>query len=265
MNIRYYMRLIDINAFKLAAEHFNCIILLRRLNPYSLQYVGKQGYMPKSIFCKAKTAKRNVVIPGTGAIANVAGLVADPTLPGLSTAFSNPGEAFDMWNKFLKTLGVKSLNRVDLYNKLPVERGGFYTVQSDPLKPHYGALMYCPFLPSDVHHFNLSTFYLSNCLFIHGDYDLYGLVPADEREKRLVTRGQLLGQANFFTPLLEPVKNFINQRIGSPMVQHGAQENLDHSDDTVDIFWPDGRISQQHGIQQIDKFYKEELGNRSVG
>ena len=75
----------------------------------------------------------------------------------------------------------------------------------------------------------------------------------------------MLGQTNYYSPLLKPVQNFINQRIGTPMVQHGAQENLGHSDDHVDIFWPDGRITQKHGIQRIKEFYKGELGNRDVG
>jgi hypothetical protein len=259
------MRLIDIRTFKQAAEQFSCIIIVRRLNPASLQYVGKQGYIPKSIFCKAKTAKNNVIIPGTGQLSLVAGLVVDPTLPGMSAAFSNIGDAQKMWKNLLDNLGVKSLNTIDLYKKLPVERGGFYTVQNEASKSHYGALKFCPFIPSDVNQFKLSTFYLSNSYFIHGDYDLYGLIPANEREKRLVAHGEMLGQANYYSPLLKPVQNFINQRIGTPMVQHGAQENLGHSDDHVDIFWPDGRITQKHGIQQIKEFYKGELSNRDVG
>lgn len=265
MNINKYMRVVDIQAFKQAALRFNCIIAVRRLNPASLPYVGKHGYMPKSIFCKAKTAKNNIQIPGTGQVSIVAGLVVDPTLPGMRAAYYDISGAEDMWHKFLQILGVKSLSKIDLYHTLPVERGGFYTVQSDVSRPHYGALMYCPFVPSDVHNFKLSTFYLKNSFFIHGDYDLYALIPADEREGRLVSHGQLLGQANFYTPLLESVQTFINQNIHTPMVQHGAQENLGHSDDTVDIFWPDGRITQRYGILEIKEFYKGELGNRDVG
>lgn len=265
MSINNYMRSIDINAFKLAADLFKCIIMVRRLNPASLPFVGKQGYMPKSIFCKAKTAKNNVIVPGTGQMSNIAGLVADPTLPGILAGFAPSSDAEKWWHKFLAQLGVKSLRKVDLYSKLPEERGGFYTVQDEVSQPHYGALIYCPFIPSDLNQFTLSTYYLTNRFFIHGDYDLYGLIPTDEREMRLVTRGQLLGQANFYTPLLQPVQNFINQRIGLPMVQHGSQENIGHSDDSVDIFWPDGRISERHGIAKLIDFYKVELGNRGVG
>ncbi len=265
MSINQYMRIIDIEAFKQAAQRFNSIIMLRRLNPASLPYVGIHGYMPKSIFCKAKTAAYNVIVPGSGQVSRIAGLVVDPTLPGMRAAFSNICNAEKMWYKFLAELGVNSLNQVDLYHKLPEERGGFYTVQNEAANPHYGALMFCPFIPSDVQQFKLSTFYLTNCFFIHGDYDLYGLIPADERENHRVDKGKLYGQANFYTPLLEPVQNFINQCIGTPMVQHGAQENIAHSDDSIDIFWPDGRIKQKHGIVQITELYKGELGNRDVG
>ncbi|MDX2445561.1 MAG: hypothetical protein QNK30_17330 [Bacteroidales bacterium] len=265
MSINQYMRTVDIEAFKQASQRFNCIIMLRRLNPASLPYVGMRGYMPKSIFCKAKTATYNVNVPGYVQRSMVAGLVVDPTMPGMGAAFSNTSNAKEMWAEFLKKLGVKSLNVIDLYEKLPVERGGFYTVQNEAAKPHYGALMFCPFIPSDVQQFKLSTFYMQNSFFIHGDYDLYGLIPADERENREMNIGQLFGQANFYTPLLEPVQNFINQYIGTPMVQHGAQENMAHSDDSIDIFWPDGRITQKHGIVQITEFYKGEVGNRDVG
>lgn len=267
MAINQYMRAVDVEAFQQAARHFDAIILMRRLNPASLPYVGKTGYIPKSIYCKAKTAKSDAFVPGSGRISKVAGLVVDPTLPGMQSVFPNVADqvkAMDAWQKFIATLGVSGLTSEHLYHRLPVERGGIYLVQSDPLKPHYGAVMYCPFIPADLHHFSLSTFYLANTSFIYGDYDLYGVVPAEEREQRLVSAGYLLGQPHFSTPLLGPISSFINRHIGVQMVQHGSQEHLGHTNEPLDVFWPDGRITELEGISAVTRLYENEFGGRQV-
>ncbi len=267
MTVEQYMRAVDIDAFQQAARQFTAIILVRRLNPASLPYIGKPCYMPKSIYCKAKTAKCDAFAPESGRMANVAGLVVDPTLPGLARAFPKAEDlanALHAWKKFLQTLGVSGLTREHLYSRLPVERGGFYLVQCDPFQAHYGAVMYCPFTPSDVQQFRLSKLYMSNTFFIHGDYDLYGIIPGQEREQRLLSSGQLLGQAHFSTPLLQPVMQFINHRIGVPMVQHGSQENLGHTDEALDVFWPDGRITGLDGISAVTRLYEKEFGGRKI-
>ncbi len=267
MSIEHHMRPVDIEAFQQAARQFTAIILVRRLNTASLPYIGRPGYMPKSIYCKAKTAKADAFAPESGRMANVAGLVVDPTLSGLDRAFPRPDDlanARHAWKKFLATLGVTGLTREHLYHRLPVERGGFYLVQSDPFQAHYGAVMYCPFTPADLQQFQLSTFYLSKTFFIHGDYNLYGIIPGNEREQRLVSSGKLLGQAHFSTPLLQPIMQFLNHRIGTPMVQHGSQEHLGHTDETLDVFWPDGRITELDGISAVNRLYETEFGGRKV-
>jgi len=43
MTVKQYMRAIDIEAFRQAARQFTAIILVRRLNPGSLPYIGKPG------------------------------------------------------------------------------------------------------------------------------------------------------------------------------------------------------------------------------
>ncbi len=53
MSIEQHMRPVDIEAFQQAARQFTAIILVRRLNPASLPYIGRPGYIPKSIYCQA--------------------------------------------------------------------------------------------------------------------------------------------------------------------------------------------------------------------
>jgi len=110
-------------------------------------------------------------------MAHVAGLVVDPTLPGLERAFPRPEDlanARHSWKKFLQTLGVSGLTREHLYHRLPVERGGFY------------------------------------------------------------------------------------------LVQHGSQEHLGHTDEALDVFWPDGRITKLDGISAVTRLYEQEFGGRKV-
>src|SRR5271156_2274451 len=61
------MRPQDKLVFLEAASHFQVWILVRRTNVASLKYIGKPGYIPKRIDCKAKTAdldKTNLKLAG---------------------------------------------------------------------------------------------------------------------------------------------------------------------------------------------------------
>ncbi len=62
-------------------------ILVRGTNHHSLQYVGRSGYAPKPIHCKAKTAK----------MGPFAGLVVDPNLA--TSAFPAGDKAFEVWRE----------------------------------------------------------------------------------------------------------------------------------------------------------------------
>ena len=87
------MRLNDKKIFLQVAQELKLWILVRRTNPASLQYIGRAGYAPKPIDCKAKTADQNV---GPSLLA---GLVVDPTVQPL--AFSPPKreKAIEEWRK----------------------------------------------------------------------------------------------------------------------------------------------------------------------
>jgi hypothetical protein len=78
-----------------AAREFQVFILVRDTNPASLQYIKQNGYAPKRIDCKAKTAE-------TG---EFAGLVVDPTKLGTS-AFSEQKleKALREWENFVPVL-----------------------------------------------------------------------------------------------------------------------------------------------------------------
>jgi len=88
------MRPIDKRVFLQAAQELKLWILVRRTNSESLQYIGRGGYMPKPIDCKAKSADYNV------GPAQVAGLVVDPTLQPLAFSPKKLLQANKEWRKY---------------------------------------------------------------------------------------------------------------------------------------------------------------------
>jgi len=68
-------------------------ILVRRTNPASLKYIGMNGYVPKPIHCKAKTADQDV------GSAKLAGLVVDPTLQPFAFTKTRHDEAMKEWRE----------------------------------------------------------------------------------------------------------------------------------------------------------------------
>jgi hypothetical protein len=75
---------------------------------------------------------------------------------------------------------------------------------------------------------------------IHGDYDLYDVIDPLQAQRNLAAVETLLGQAHRRGPKFYAVQQFINSRIGVPMVQHGGEaQYTDHSEQAVDAFGPD--------------------------
>ncbi|MCC6512079.1 MAG: hypothetical protein IT423_23480 [Pirellulaceae bacterium] len=87
------MRSVDKAVFLQAAREMNLWILVRRTNPASLEYIGRVGYTPKPIDCKAKTADLNV------GLCNSAGLVVDPTVQPQAFSPSKREKALDEWRR----------------------------------------------------------------------------------------------------------------------------------------------------------------------
>jgi len=75
--------------------------------------------------------------------------------------------------------------------------------------------------------------------YVHADYDLYDIIDVDAPTRNLAAVETLLGQPHRRGAHLLAVQEFINSRIGVPMVQHGAEaQYADHSQQAIDVFGP---------------------------
>jgi hypothetical protein len=104
--------------------------------------------------------------------------------------------------------------------------------------------------------------------YIHGDYDLKGIVLPGQEQRILTLVTESLGQDARRGPKFYEVQEFVNDAIGKPMVQHGAEdEYLDHSEDldeTVFVFFPYVRKPKVlHGPAQTRSWYEKELKGRT--
>jgi len=119
-----------------------------------------------------------------------------------------------------------------------------YTVDSDPKSKHYGCL-------------RLQGSY------IHGDYDLYDIIDVAQPPRNLASVETLLGQPHRRGANLLRVQQFINSRIGSPMVQHGGEaQYADHSEQAIDAFGPNGEDVTILNEFSVRAWYKERFGGR---
>lgn len=233
-----------VRAFVAAAKEFNCYILVRETGRAALGWVGKRGYTGKRADLKAKTADRNATPPP------VAGLVCSPLLR--PDSFTRP--------RLLGENGKKGARELWMANRHlitePNDKRGFddnrqprgcktpYLVQTNPTHRHYGCVA-------------LVDRGLLVPRYVHGDYDLYAILPAGEAvdwdparvrdaplistmdppasltfEERLNLRDKKV--ANKEGPQSFQVATFINTRIaqrspdllGALMVNHGEQVNL---------------------------------------
>lgn len=197
------MRPSDKLIFSQVARQLGLWILVRRTNPASLKYIGRPGYVPKPIDCKAKTADRDV---GRW---QLAGLVADPTLCPEAFGPAKLAKATEIWTTFSReqALGWP---------------GARYAVVSDRSSPHYGGLTL---------HGN----------YIHGDYDLYDIVDPEQARRNLAAIETSAGQPHMRGPNVYKVMTAINSQIGAPMLQHGGEmQYTDHSQQAIDVFGPAG-------------------------
>jgi hypothetical protein len=159
-------------AFFGVANQLKCWIGLREPNELSDRWIGRPGYTPKSVHCKAKTAD-NRFHPW-------AGLVVNPNVCTDAFHHSTLADAIDKWQKF--TDG----------NRLP---GGFTCDESGSEK---GLVK-------------------SRGAAIHADFDLMVVCKADSSGAMAYTSPEEQ------TELSEQVGKLLNQRFGSPMIQHGSE------------------------------------------
>lgn len=234
-------------AFRAAAMHLNCWILVRETNPASLQYIDSPDYTPKPIDCKPKTADSNA----NGK--KLAGLVIVPSIHG-SDAFSSKKfpKAMECWNDFLALHGVNVCNDPKLTTQ---ERGikeaedlnqkrSEYSVDLDKRSDHFGCLQF-------------------RKMWIHGDYDLKDIILEGQECRNLAAVETLRDQPHMRGPRFYRVQSIINTRLGKEMIQHsGEAQYADHSEDVVDVFGPKGQYNHLVGVGQIRSWY--ERHNRDI-
>jgi len=103
--------------------------------------------------------------------------------------------------------------------------------------------------------------------YIHGDYDLKGIVLPGQEFRVLSLVTESLGQDARRGPKFYEVQEFVNSAIGKPMVQHGAEdEYLDHSTDleeTIFVFFPEEKQPKLlRGPAETRAWYERELKGR---
>lgn len=231
-----------ISIFVAAAREFNCHILVRKTGQASLSWVGKRGYIGKRADMKAKTANQNV------GRYQLAGLVCSPFLQPLGFTPERLVSAHKEWSKCHHLITVPN-NRTG-FDDQRQPRGCLtpYLVQTNPDSKHYGCVA-------------LIDMGLLIPRYVHGDYDLYAIIPASEpfdpnSVKSVTTRlgstmrpaamgwqqYERLSAENKESELSFRVATYINNRIegtspdllGALMVNHGEQLNLGKSGQTFE-------------------------------
>lgn len=254
-DISNHLSPLHIAAFKGAAKLYNVAIIVRRTNTHSLKHIGKSYAVPKRLDCKAKTADNFFVHP-QGGYKDVAGLVVDPNLTG--PAAFNPSkysEALECWTDFATSkLSPRIKTLQDLLAFTYVPDGRFYFVDLDPKSPYYGCVKFA---------IN-SLIAAGKC--IHGDFDLYAIVPMDYPEYNEATFETRLNTIHARSPDFFDVQHFVNNRIGIPMVQHGADESYrsQHRDESMDIFLPGGDVDFVRNGAELAAYYNTTFRGRKL-
>lgn len=247
------MRLKDHAAFQQAALNYKVYILVRGTNPASLDRISDPRCCAKRLDCKAKTADNDVVVANKPR--STAGLVTDPTIVG-PAAYNEKkyNKALDEWAKFKPLLATNAFDASGKQQALYFSAGKFYGVQLNPESEFYGCVMFS----------TMSS--VPGARYIHGDYDLYALVPANNVTQTIMVVEELLGQKHARSKEFMDVQNFINRRLERPMVLHGDQEKYAaHSDEQVYVFYPDGRIVVEiNGYAAVAKFYETVFRGRQT-
>lgn len=243
-------------AFQEAARLYKVYILVRRTNLRSLAYVGDPRCVPKRLDCKAKTADRDYTHPRHGRKA-VAGLVVDPTITGRE-AFASAdkfAKAEYEWGKFAKEMLDAAATSFEGQRRLTyLPNGKLYFVDLDPASPRFGCLKFS------------SSSLLSAGKYIHGDFDLYGIVPEENPALNIAVMEQRLEQRHARSPEFFDVQHYINRRLGVTMVLHGAQEGYAdaHSDEGIDVFHPDGTMTGCENAAEIRRLYDQVFRGRKL-
>ncbi len=255
-----HMRREHVGIFLSAARLYKVAILVRRTNMASIQHIGKDYATPKRLDCKAKTADANVTPKGCripeARRGNIAGLVADPAMVGPNAYTDGKyAKALEAWRSFSSQLRPEMSSYEKQKQLTYVPGGGQYFVERNPEDPYFGCVKFTP----------SSLISAGKC--IHGDFDLYGIVDMDMPDQIVRVQEERLGQVHARSPKFFDVQNFVNSRIGVPMVLHGSQETYAsrHEKDDLDVFFPDGRVDYAGPTaEKIEEFYQTEFPGRTL-
>ncbi len=220
------MRPEDKLAFAEAARSIGVWILVRRTKRDALQYIGRAGYTPKPIDCKAKTADKDV------GRYRLAGLVTSPRVHQEAFSAEKRADVMRNWEEFER----QHLQR-------PGGAAG-YEVESNANSQHYGGVKL-------------------RGAYVHADYDLYDIILPDQAHRNLAAVETLLGQPHRRGPKFFEVQRFINGRIGSDVVQHGGEaQYTDHSEQSIDVFGPAGEECTILNEFSVRAWYRDRFGGR---
>lgn len=223
------MRQCDRAPFIEAAQHFQVWILVRGTKEASCKHIGKNGFWPKRLDCKAKTADIDV----GGYL--TAGLVVSYELH--PTAFtSGKVSAAAEWEKFAPKWGI--VGKTFLSSSI-------YTLDVDESSKYFGCVK-------------------CDNKYIHGDYDLYDIVLPDNPRRNLGVVDQRHGETIVRPPRFLEVERFVNDRIGVPVVQHPTDRLFrDQYEDPLEVFEPSGK-DYSISAGDTESWYKSTFPNRKA-
>lgn len=229
--------------FQSAAAHFKVFILVRGANPKSFRFYKQSGYYPKRLDIKAKTAKLD------SAPYILGGLVVSPEIhPGVFGGRDMKCVRKN-WEESLDVIYIPKLGEHRAY----MPAGKSYAVETDPSHKHYGVLYYS------------KSGLITQKLYVCGDYDLYGLISAADPQVHFFVMEEMLGNKHVRSPELRDVQYYLNRQFGLPLIQHGAQESyLEHQDEPVVVFEPDGKTKILPGKAAIEAYYATMLQGRQA-
>jgi len=195
--------------FQQVARDTGFWIFVRFTNKESIRYVKLDGYVPKRIDCKAKTAGFN----SRKGPWQLAGLVVDYRIH--SDVFK-PGKSVDAekkWGEFEK--GVLKA------------AGSGYRVDTNAASKHYGCVML-------------------NGMYVYSDYDLWDIVDPGNPRRNFAVVEELHGQPHFRNYLQRKVEECLKKTSLAQMVQHSGEEQNPStaapSDQPLDAFGPNGEV-----------------------
>jgi hypothetical protein len=258
-DIGNHMRAVDVEAFKSAAATYGAYIIVRRTNSSALTYIGKSGFLPKRLDCKFKTADFDFHHAGLGRRLSISGLVVNPLM---DAEFVKAFQArkfqvsSELWRKYSQQVVTElpSHDEAGTRNYVYFPHGKHYSVDSNRASSFYGCLMFS------------SMSLASGASYIHADYDLYGIVPAENPAQNIAVRETRLDQPHSRGKLFFDVQHAVNRAMGVPMVLHGSQEKYtEDMDDEVDVFYPEGStVMCCRGVTEIQRLYETEFRGRKM-